>query len=60
MTQLPYGWRAKIGLIIPSTGNAPEVEFHRPTIGSVHATLWHTLRCLGIHDKLPLGRLFEL
>ena len=24
-----YGWRKKIGLIIPSTGNAPEVEFHR-------------------------------
>ena len=24
-----YGWRKKIGLIFPSTGNAPEVEFHR-------------------------------
>lgn len=24
-----YGWRKKIAIIMPSTGNAPEVEFHR-------------------------------
>ena len=24
-----YGWKAKIGLIIPSTGSAPERDFNR-------------------------------
>ncbi|MDR1358375.1 MAG: aspartate/glutamate racemase family protein [Coriobacteriales bacterium] len=36
-----------------------EADFQRQTIGSVQVTLWHTLRCLGIHDELPLGTLFS-
>ena len=37
-----------------------ESDFGIPTIGSIQATLWYTLRRLGIKDKLPLGRLLSL
>jgi maleate isomerase len=37
-----------------------ESDFQRQTIGSIQVTLWHTLRTLGLHDRLPLGRLFTL
>jgi maleate isomerase len=38
-----YGWRKKIGLIIPSTGNAPEVEFHRYAPEGVAVSSQHVL-----------------
>ncbi|MDR2107834.1 MAG: hypothetical protein LBP28_00015 [Coriobacteriales bacterium] len=38
-----YGWRRKIGLIIPSTGNAPEVEFHRYVPSGVAVSSQHVL-----------------
>ncbi|MDR1797029.1 MAG: aspartate/glutamate racemase family protein [Clostridiales Family XIII bacterium] len=36
-----------------------ERDFGLPVIGSVQASLWHTLRVLGIKDRLPLGSIFE-
>jgi len=38
-----YGWRKKIGLIFPSTGNAPEVEFHRFAPEGVAVSTQHVL-----------------
>jgi maleate isomerase len=38
-----YGWRKKIGLIIPSTGNAPEVEFHKYAPRGVAVSTQHVL-----------------
>jgi maleate isomerase len=37
-----------------------EADFQRPVLTSNQVTLWAALRTLGIHDTLPLGRLFEL
>ena len=38
-----YGWRKKIGLIFPSTGYAPEVEFHRFAPTGVAVSTQHVL-----------------
>jgi maleate isomerase len=37
-----------------------EADFQRPVLTSNQVTLWAALRALGIHDRLPLGKLFGL
>ena len=39
------GWRAKFGVIVPSTNTVVEHDFINA------ATLWHALRANGIRDR---------
>ncbi len=63
-----YGWRARLGILVPSRVLPIEPEFYlmrpvgiiqkleqdlgKPVISSNQACFWHTLRLAGVKEKI--------
>jgi len=52
-----YGWRGRIGLIVPSTNTTCEMEFHKLIPEGVSI---HTSRCFLPEDKTPEDRIVSV